>query len=128
MKPTDNKTKTTDIWFEQQLEAIRQMKPAHTPDVTDAVMQRIATMPQPMALPKRQSRINLKVANGLVAACFVGIAVATFAITHNGAQAATTHPDLNNRFFDIYDYCDDYANEENIESPAYYDNPITDFI
>ncbi len=128
MKPTDNKTKTTDIWFEQQLEAIRQMKPAHTPDVTDAVMQRIASMPQPMALPKRKSRINLKVANGLVAACFVGIVVTTFAITHTGAQAATTHPDLSNRFFDVYEYCNDYANEESIESPAYYDNPVTDFI
>lgn len=128
MKPTDNKTKTNDIWFEQQLEAIRQMKPARMPDVTNVVMQHIATLPQPMALPKRQSRINLKVANGLIAACFVGIAVTTFAITHNGAQAATTHPDLSNRFFDVYEYCNDYANEENIESPAYYDNPITDFI
>lgn len=128
MKPTDNKTKTTDIWFEQQLEAIRQMKPAHTPDVTDAVMQRIASMPQPMALPKRQSRINLKLANGLVAACFLGIVVATFAITHNGAQAATTQSELSNRFFDVYNYCENYADEESIESPAYYDNPVTDFL
>ena len=99
MIPTDNKTKTTDIWFEQQLEAIRQLKPKQTPDVTDAVMQRIASMPQPMALPKRHSRINTRLANGLVAACFVGIVVTTFLVTRNGAQAATPHPDLSNRFY-----------------------------
>ena len=92
MIPTDNKTKTTDIWFEQQLEAIRQLKPKQTPDVTDAVMQRIASMPQPMALPKRHSRINTRLANGLVAACFVGIVVTTFLVTRNGAQAATPRP------------------------------------
>ncbi len=127
MTPTDNKTKTTDIWFEQQLEAIRQLKPKQTPDVTDAVMQRIASMPQPMALPKRQSRINPRLANGLVAACFVGIVVTTFLISHNGAQAATPNSDLSNRFFDVYNYCNDYANEESIESAAYFDNPVTYF-
>ena len=125
MIPTDNKTKTTDIWFEQQLEAIRQLKPKQTPDVTDAVMQRIASMPQPMALPKRHSHINTRLANGLVAACFVGIVVTTFLVTRNGAQAATPHPDLSNRFYDVYSYCNDYANDESDESAAYYDNPVT---
>ena len=127
MIPTDNKTKTTDIWFEQQLEAIRQLKPKQTPDVTDAVMQRIASMPQPMALPKRHSRINTRLANGLVAACFVGIVVPTFLVTRTGAQAATPPPAPSNRFYDVYSYCNDYANDESDESAAYYDNPVTNF-
>ena len=47
-----DKKEIKDTWFEQQLDAIRQMKPSHKPDVTDAVMQRIASLPQPMALPQ----------------------------------------------------------------------------
>ena len=69
----------------------------------------------------------LVVVNGLVAACFVGIVVTTFLVTRNGAQAATPHPDLSNRFYDVYSYCNDYANDESDESAAYYDNPVTNF-
>lgn len=124
-----DKKEIKDPWFEQQLDAIRQMKPNHKPDVTDAVMQRIASLPQPMALPQPAKRRPLRIASGLAAACFAGAVVVTFVISHiNGAQAATTSPEIGSRVFDIYQYYNDYAIDEDIESAAYYDNPITNFI
>ena len=111
-----------------QLEAIRQLKPDHTPDVVDAVMQRIATMPQPMALPQHK-RSALRIVSGLAAACLVGAVVVTFVLTQSqGAQAANVNTEMSNRIYDIYQYNYNYANEENIEDAAYFDNPITDFI
>ena len=121
-----NEKKSTDLWFEQQLEALRQIKPDHTPDVTDAVMRRIASMAQPQAAKRRP----LRIVSSLAAACFAGAAIVTLVISRfdEGARAANISTDMGNRVFEIYQYCNDYACEENIESPAYYDNPLADFI
>lgn len=125
-----NEKKSTDLWFEQQIEAIRQIKPDHTPDVTDAVMRRIASMPQPMALPQTAKRRPLRIVSSLAAACFAGAAIVTLVISRfdGSARAANISTDMGTRVFEIYQYCNDYACEENIESPAYYDNPLADFI
>ncbi|MBP5189386.1 MAG: hypothetical protein J6031_00530 [Bacteroidales bacterium] len=122
-----DKNKIKDPELEEALEAIRMLKADHTPDVTDAVMQRISNM-QPLAVqePKRRP---LRIVSGLAAACFAGIVVVTFIISHrDGVQAANISPEMPSRLFDIYQYCSDYGEEESIESAAYYDNPITDFI
>ena len=111
-----------------ELEAIRQLKPDHTPDVVDSVMKRIATMPQPMALPQHK-RSTMRIISGLAAACLAGIVIVTFVISHiQGVQAANVNSDIYHRVLDIYQYNNDYANDEAIEDAAYYDNPITDFI
>lgn len=119
---------STEKWFEEQLDAIRQLKPAETPDVTDAVMQRIAGMPKIVAMPQRNKRIPLKITSGIAAACLIGIVVTTALSGGESAQAATVNPEMANRFYDIYSYCNDYADEEADETAAYYDNPITNFI
>ena len=119
---------STDKWFEQQLDAIRQLKPDHTPDVTDAVMRRIADMPKIVALPQRRKGLTLKITSGIAAACLIGIVVTTALSGGESVQAATTNHEMANRFYDIYSYCNDYADEEEAETAAYYDNPITNFI
>lgn len=122
----DNKSKDPEL--EKALEAIRLLKADHTPDVCDSVMRRIATMPQPMA-SQHSKRRPLRIVSSLAAACFAGAVFVTFIISHReGAMAANVSPEMPNRLYDIYQYCNDYADDENIESAAYYDNPITDFI
>lgn len=118
-----------DPELQQALDAISQLRPSHTPDVTDSVMQRIASMPQPTATTPSH-RLSMRLVSALAAACFAGIVVVTFIISHNNSnvQAANISPEMPNRLYDIYNYCHDYADDETIESAAYYDNPITDFI
>ena len=118
-----------DIWLQRQLEAIRHIKPVSTPDVTDAVMQHIGTMPSLLSLTRQRRRRNITVASGIAAACFAGLVLLVSSLSHNELQAATqSQQDLDNHFFDVYDYCHHYAEMEPVESPAYLDNPVSDFI
>ena len=117
-----------DTQFERQLDAIRDIELEKTPDVVDAVMQRVNAMPALVPVPRRRHVISI--VSSAVAACFVIAVVSTYAISlfkYNNVQAATPSHDLSYRFFDVYEYCNDYADQESVESAAYYDNPVIDF-
>lgn len=114
-----------DIWLQRQAEEIRQIHAPHVPDVTDAVMRRIEAMP----LPVSKRRVNMKVVQSLIAACFVAAVIVTILVPRNGVSAANPmQSDAAQMFFDVYEFCDSYADEEYEEDAALYDNPITDFI
>lgn len=127
MTTTNNDNRQKDPELREVLESIRQLKPASTTDVTDAVMQRIASMPQTVKLQPTR-RPTMRFVSSLAAACFAGIAVVTFVISHKqGAQAANISPEMPTRLYDIYQYCNNYADEESIENAAFYENPMSDF-
>ncbi len=118
-----------DLWFASQLKQIRDIQTPRPVDVTDAVMERIAQLPTPMGAPVPQKKNGWRIASIAIAACFVGAVTVTALLSRNELQAATpAQQDFSNRFFEIYDYCNDYANDETIEDAAYYDNPITQLI
>ena len=127
MTTANNDNRQKDPELREVLESIRQLKPASTTDVTDAVMQRIASMPQTVKLQPTR-RPTMRFVSSLAAACFASIAVVTFVISHKqGAQAANISPEMPTRLYDIYQYCNNYADEESIENAAFYENPMTDF-
>jgi len=109
-----------DLWLESQKEAIQALKPDHKVDVTDAVMQRIATMPVPKPMPS--VGIRRKVILWAAAACVAGIvASAAIFIRHNASPIATSN-DFTAQIYDVYDYCNDYDDYD--DEAAYYDNPV----
>lgn len=117
-----------DLWLASQLQTIRDMKCPQKVDVCQSVMQRIADCPILKAVTVSKRHYG-RIATIAAAACFaIAVGVTAF-LTRNQLQAATAaQQDLTNRFFEVYDYCHDYANDETIEDAAYYDNPITQFI
>lgn len=115
-----------DKELEQIRDAVRELKPPHMPDVTDAVMQRVATLPQPMAPLHDSRRRNFARVAGVAAACIAGVVLVTLSISHNGLQASNPNSaSLSTRFTDVYEYCNFYADEEMVEEAAYYDNPVS---
>ncbi len=122
----------SDPIFEQHLEAIRGIELKHTPDVVDAVMGCINDMPQPMGRSVARKHSVFYIASSAVAACFALAVVVTFVIGQfheNQAQAATTtHGDLSLQFFEVYEYCNDYADPEADETTSYNDNPVSDLL
>lgn len=128
MKLSRNTVSAPDLWLERQRDALSRIElaPEHTPDVCDKVMDAISKLPQPMALPPK--RVNWwKIVNSAVAACLVAAVVVTISISGSGVKAATpTQEDLSTRFVEVYNYCNDYADEESIESAAYNDNPVSE--
>lgn len=127
MNAKRKKEMDNDLWFARQMEVLRQMASPIRPDVADAVMQQVRTMPIPMALPEAPHRSKMKVFSGVAAAC-VAIVVLFTAIFDDDAKAASpAHEDFNTRLLDVYNYCNDYASEEAIECAAYNDNPISDY-
>ncbi|MBP5327275.1 MAG: hypothetical protein J6Y98_05125 [Bacteroidales bacterium] len=128
MRLSHNIESAPDLWLERQRDALSRIElaPEHTPDVCDKVMDAIAKMPQPMALPPKQKN-HWRIVGSAVAACLVAAVVVTISVSGSGVQAATpTQEDLSARFIEVYDYCNDYADEESIESAAYYDNPVSE--
>lgn len=118
-----------DIWFANQLEAIRQMECPHTVDVTDTVMQSIEKA-QSIA-QKNKRRLRLRIITTAAAACIAGAILVVSHLTQTSSLHASTTIEvqgISNRVFDIYDYCNDYANSEYEESAAYNENLITDLI
>lgn len=117
-----------DLWLANQLEALRQIEPPHTVDVTDAVMKRIDNI-QPMA--SSDNRHNWwKAVNTAVAACITGAILVLANLNNEPLHAATTMetPKLSLRMMDIYDYCHDYADPSEMESASFNDNPLTEII
>ena len=112
------------------IESIRQLTPPHPVDVTDAVMQRIRTMPtvvdfQSAVHTKRRRRITI--VSTAAAACVAGAILVVSALSGNSIQAATpATPELEYRITEVYHYCDCYADED--ESAAIYDNIVTDLL
>ncbi len=118
-----------DLWLASQLERIRDIQTPRPVDVTDAVMERIATLPTPMGQPVLQKKTGRRIATAAAAACVAGAVIVTALLSRNDLQAATpVQQDISYRIYEIYDYCHDYADEESIESAAYFDNPITELI
>ena len=118
---------SNDIWFNNQVEAIRQMEAPNVPDVSADVMQRISGLPQPMALPETKKHKGFKIASSVAAACIAGVVVLAYSISHTDAKASTTSPsELSQRLFDVYEYCDNYGEDYETEDAAYYDNPMAD--
>lgn len=118
-----------DSLFETQLDAIRNISLQHTPDVVDSVMQHISSMPLAFAPTHNVQRRRLSWAGSVAAAC-IGAVVATtlFIRLHDNSlhAAPTAITDLDHRFIDVYNYCNNYADDESIEAPAYYDNPVSE--
>ena len=118
-----------DKELESLLDAIRELNPPRVPDVTDAVMQRVSTLPQPLS-PLHDSRrvIRTRVAS-IAAACIAGIILFSVSLNHNKIQASnSSNASLSVRISDIYGFCEDYADDEPIENSTDYDNPMTYFI
>lgn len=121
-----------DLWLESQKDAIRALKPDHKVDVTEAVMQRVASMPTPKAAPAIGIRRN--VVKWVAAACVGGIAfTAGMAVTSTllfrpDAPATTASVDIASHLIDVYDYCNDYADPDAEDEASFYDNPVTYFL
>lgn len=127
MKDNDTIKTTNDIWFERQVDALRQMKAPVVPDVTDAVMQKISAMPSPI-VTMRQRRRKVTVASSVIAACLAGIAIIPFWLSPGNLHAANQQDqELSSRLFDIYDHCHNIDENMTVESAAYYDNPVSNF-
>jgi len=111
----------TDLWLQSQIEGIRGIEYPKGIDVCDAVMEKINTQPQPMALKRR----NRRVTSAVIAACLTGLVVATVLVKRPSEQASATNPELAYRFYDVYKYCNNYADEEESDDAAFYENPVT---
>lgn len=121
-----------DLWFANQLEAIRQMESPRKVDVTDAVMKQLECRQLLASQPQQKKRTWLKVSSGAAAAGVAAAIVFAVGLSENGAKAETTQTvdrhELSTRIADVYEYCNDYADPEYDDEAAYYDNPIYDFI
>lgn len=115
-----------DLWLESQKEAIRALKPDHKVDVTEAVMQRVATMPLPKATPV--VGIGRRVALWAAAACVAGIVASSVFFVNRSVSSVSSSSDLTARLIDVYEYCNDYDDVDYEEEDAYYDNPVTYFL
>ena len=115
-----------DLWLESQKEAIRALKPDHKVDVTEAVMQRVATMPLPKATPV--VGIGRRVALWAAAACVAGIVASSVFFVNRSVSPVSSSSDLTARLIDVYEYCNDYDDVDYEEEDAYYDNPVTYFL
>lgn len=122
--------KKRDMDFDMIAEAVRVLRPPHTPNTVDVVMRQIATMPLPDANSGKTRRISIRTISTVAAACFLAAVGTTLYMTHGNIQAANNAPlqDINSRIYDIYNYCNDYASEEAVENSAYYDDPIIDLL
>ena len=127
MTTEQSHTKTHDLWLDSQKEAIRALQPDHKVDVVDAVMKSISEMP---AHKTRRLVIGGKRAmHWAAAACVMGIVVTTgLLLRPSSAAAAPVSNELSIRLYDVYEYCNDYADPEYEESAAYYDNPVVDLL
>lgn len=123
MKKNNRKEIENDLWFASQMEILRQMEPNRHVDVTDAVMEKVQQLPATKVQPYRQ-RI-WAIASGAVAACLVGVIITTSILSHNKLRVSNDNQDLYARFYEVYEYCNDYADEESIEDASYYENPVS---
>lgn len=132
MNHSQSHTPAPDLWLESQKEAIRALKPGHKVDVTDAVMQRIATMPIPTSMDGNgatQIKIHSRKSTILkfaAAACVVGVIATAAVFINNNSSPITASSDLSARLYDVYEYCNDYEDYE--YDAAYYDNPVSYFL
>lgn len=117
-----------DLWFAAQVEQLRQMTPPHKVDVTDAVMQQLPAQPPASALRQPLRRKPMRVA-GIAAACFAGIVAVNVIFSRNDVQAATPkHDEFTTRLSNVYEYCNNYADNDLVDKAAYYDNPVTELL
>lgn len=114
-----------DLWLESQREAIQNLRPDHKVDVTDAVMEKISAMPMPLPIPVVSPW--KKVMKWAAAACLAGVVVTVAMFSHNEAVAAST-ADLSSRVYEIYDYCNDYADPDMEEDSYYTENSVSEFL
>ncbi|MBQ1408262.1 MAG: hypothetical protein IIY87_00705 [Bacteroidales bacterium] len=127
MTTEQSHTKTHDLWLDNQKEAIRALRPNHKVDVVDAVMKSIPDKP----LPNYKTAVigGRRAIHWAAAACVLGIVVTTgLLLRPSSAAAAPVSNELSIRLYDVYEYCNDYADPEYVESAAYYDNPVVDFL
>lgn len=114
-----------DLWLERQKEAIRALRPDHEVDVTDAVMNRIQSMP----LPEKELTIGRTrtVLRWAAAACVVGVIASVALFMRHGVSPVTASNDFSASLLDVYDYCNGYAEHESdmSDDAAYFDNPVT---
>lgn len=115
-----------DLWLESQKEAIRALKPDHKVDVTEAVMQRVASMPVPKAVPF--VGMGRKVMLWAAAACVAGIVATSAFFVNRTVSPVSSSSDLTARLIDVYEYCNDFDEVDYYEDDAYYDNPVTYFL
>ena len=119
----------TTSQLDSQLDAIRRINAPHSVDVVDSVMRQICQMPTLVEKTDTPRRRLVPFAGAAAAACLAAVIATLLMIPSDSSnlQAANTpHNDVNLRFFDIYDYCNNYADPDMDESAAYYDNPVTD--
>lgn len=125
MTQNKNHNQNPDLWFENQKDAIRAIRPTHKVDVTDAVMQQIASMPVPK--PKLFIGQSRGVVRWAAAACVAAVVgSAALFVRPNAAAANVSSSEIAASLFDVYGYCNDFVDADE-EDEVYYDNPVANF-
>lgn len=122
--------KKQDLWLAAQLDAINGINCSHSVDVTDRVMQQIAS--RPLLVPAHRSRRQRRGwVSAITAACVVGLVVVIAQLPSSQPMAnnmpTVTTSSLSERVSSIYSFCQDYASYED-DAASYHSNPVNWFI
>ncbi len=114
-----------DIWFANQVEALRQMTPPHEVDVTDAVMKSIAHL-QPLAPTRtKRSSKSIKITSSVAAICAAIILVFILLPSQKTEMSRSSSPTLSTLIDEIYGFC---MNNDSGDDAVFLDNPVINFI
>ena len=120
-----------DLWFARQVATLGAMRYGGEVDVVERVMERIERgdvprMPVVMAMPRRR---KTKIATGVAAACLVGVVLVSSALRNEKVKAGKQKmKDISSGLADIYGFCQNYAEGDDVENDLFEDNPIMPFL